>query len=119
VATITKGENPVKPYTVKWCVTSPGQGGSQVKMRQKERSFRTRREAQDFKITVKHGQRTGTAPGVCQCPGSNWTGSVMGPLMPKSGFQGAGPVRRMLGIRLAMTVRATASSALARCTPRQ
>jgi len=54
-----------------------------------------------------------------QCPGSNSTGKVRGPLMPSTGFHGAGPVRRMFGMRPAMATSATASSAFARCTPRQ
>src|ERR1700689_1358344 len=54
-----------------------------------------------------------------QCPASNSMGKVAGPEMPISGFHGAGPLRRGLGIRRVMTVRASASSALARCAPRQ
>src|ERR1700733_3194968 len=53
-----------------------------------------------------------------QCPASNSMGRVFGPVMPISGFHGAGPLRRGLGIRRVMTVRASASSALARCAPR-
>ena len=51
MATITKGENPVKPYTVKW---------RDADRRQRERSFARRAEAQDFKTTVEHGLREGT-----------------------------------------------------------
>ena len=42
-----------------------------------------------------------------------------GPLIPVSGFHGAGPVRRALGMRRVITVNASTSSALARCDPRQ
>ena len=51
MATIAKGENPIKPYTVKWRDTD---------RRQRERSFAKRAEAQDFKTTVEHSLREGT-----------------------------------------------------------
>ena len=54
-----------------------------------------------------------------QCPVSNSMGSVIGPLKPVSGFHGAGPERRALGMRRVITVSASTSSALARCDPRQ
>ena len=41
----------------------------------------------------------------------------MGPVMPVRGFQGAGPLRRGWGMHWLITVRAWASSPLARCTP--
>ena len=40
-----------------------------------------------------------------RCPASNSMGRVVGPLIPVSGFQGAGPVRRALGMRRVMTVK--------------
>ena len=52
-----------------------------------------------------------------QYPQSNSTGRLIGPVMPMNGFHGAAPVHRMLGIRRAMVVRASASSILARCDP--
>ena len=56
-------------------------------------------------------------------PMVQWPGSTRGQggwaLIPVSGFQGAGPVRRGLGIRRVMTVNASASSSLARWEPRQ
>ena len=42
-------------------------------------------------------------------------GRVLGPLKPLSGFHGAGPVRRALGMRRDMTVKASVSSSRARC----
>ena len=53
-----------------------------------------------------------------QCPGSNSMGNVAGPLIAVRGFHGAGPVRLALGMRCAITVRASASSSLARLAPR-
>ncbi len=47
VATIIKGKNPVKPYTVRF-----RHDGSQ-----RERSFRTRREAEDFRAKFDHDSR--------------------------------------------------------------
>jgi len=54
-----------------------------------------------------------------QRPASNSMGRVVGPVIPSSGFQGAGPLRCGLGMRRVMTVRASASSSRARCVPRQ
>jgi class 3 adenylate cyclase len=54
-----------------------------------------------------------------QCPGSNAMANVAGPLIAVRGFHRAGPVRLALGIRCAITVRASASSSLARLAPRQ
>jgi hypothetical protein len=54
-----------------------------------------------------------------QRPQSNSMGRVLGPLKPLSGFHGAGPVRRALGMRRDMTVKASVSSSRARCAPRQ
>jgi hypothetical protein len=50
---------------------------------------------------------------------SNSIGSVIGPLSAARDFHGAGAVRRALGIRRVMTAKASASSSLARCAPRQ
>ena len=49
----------------------------------------------------------------------NSTGRLAGPVMPVIGFHGTGPVRRMFGMRRAIVVKASASSILARCAPRQ
>lgn len=49
MASIAKGENPRKPYTVKY---------RDDQRKQREHSFKTKREADDFKITVEHGQRS-------------------------------------------------------------
>ena len=54
-----------------------------------------------------------------QCPASNSMGRVVGPVIPVMAFQSAGPVRRGLGMRWVMTRRASVSSILARCAPRQ
>jgi integrase len=51
MATIVKGKNPRKPYTVRY----RDLGGSQ-----RERSFSTRREADDFKIKAEHSLREQT-----------------------------------------------------------
>ena len=50
----------------------------------------------------------GIAPVVQFLP-SNSMGSVMGPVMPVRGFQGAGPLRRGWGMHWVITVRAWAS----------
>ena len=50
---------------------------------------------------------------------SNSMGSSPGPLIPTIGFHGAGPARRRLRIRRAMTIRASAISRRARFAPRQ
>src|SRR5260221_10658784 len=50
MATITKGENPKKRYTVKY---------RDAERKQRERSFATLREAQDFKTATEHSQRLG------------------------------------------------------------
>jgi len=49
MATIIKGENPRKQWTVKY---------RDDQRKQRERSFATKTEALDFKITVEHGQRS-------------------------------------------------------------
>ena len=54
-----------------------------------------------------------------QCPVSNSMGRVVGPLSAVSGFHGAGPVRRALGMRRVITARASANSRRARWAPRQ
>jgi hypothetical protein len=54
-----------------------------------------------------------------QCPASNSMGRVVGPLSAVSGFHGAGPVRRALGMRRVITARASANSRRARWAPRQ
>jgi hypothetical protein len=56
MAVIVKGENPRKPWTVKW---------RDADRKQRERSFLTRREAQDFKTAGRHAPRTGR-PSLCQ-----------------------------------------------------
>jgi integrase len=47
MATILKGKNPRKPYTVRYWIAD----------RQREKSFTTRHEASDFKIKVEHDVR--------------------------------------------------------------
>ena len=47
MATIIKGKNPRKPYTVRY----------QDQGRQRERSFRTRREASDYLVKFEHDSR--------------------------------------------------------------
>jgi len=47
--------------------------------------------------------------------GAEW----VGPVTPIIDDHGAGPVRRRLGMRWAITVRAWASSSRARCEPKQ
>jgi hypothetical protein len=54
-----------------------------------------------------------------QCPASNLMDRVVGPLSAVSGFHGAGPVRRALGMRRVITARASANSRRARWAPRQ
>jgi hypothetical protein len=54
-----------------------------------------------------------------QCPGSNSTGRVAGPVTPIMDGHVAGPVRCRLGMRWAITVSAWASSSRARCEPKQ
>jgi len=50
VASIRKNENPRKPYTVAY---------RDADRKQRERSFRTKREAQDFKVKLEHDSREG------------------------------------------------------------
>ncbi len=47
MSVIVRGKNPNKPYTVRFWVDG----------RQRERSFRTRKEADDFKIKTDHDVR--------------------------------------------------------------
>src|ERR1700739_4693910 len=54
-----------------------------------------------------------------QCPASNSMGRVVGPLSAVSGFHGAGPVRRALGMRRVITARASANSRRGRWATRQ
>lgn len=50
---------------------------------------------------------------------SNSMGRFLGPLMPPIGFHGAGPTMRGFSIRRTRIFSATASSSLAKLTPRQ
>jgi len=68
--------------------------------------------------TQRELNRAFVAVGI-HCPGSNSIGRVVGPLSELSGFHGAGPVRLAFGMRRAILASASASSSLARLTPRQ
>ena len=69
MSVIVRGKNPNKPYTVRFWVDG----------RQRERSFRTRKEADDFKIKTDHDVRaqiwtTGPAVGGSPTlPPRGWT----------------------------------------------